>query len=341
MVTKNRRIPQHLLVLRTSAMGDVAMLPHALRALRAVYPDLRITVATRALFRPFFEGLDVEFVTVDTKDVHHSLRSMWRLASDVRRLDVDAVADLHDVLRSKAFRFSMWMHGIRTAHIRKGRFAKWMRLRGKAAANAVPLKHTVVRYCDVFRELGFDFPDPTPASKRDCPNPMGVKQGVWVGFAPFSAQQGKTYPEQMSREAVALLSSRYERVFIHSGGGDEARFAEEMERTHPNVTALCGRVTLDTEIDLIARLDCVVSMDSLVMHLAALTATPVVSVWGATHPSLGFLGYGCDASGVLQADMACRPCSVYGKRKCRYGDYRCIRAVSPQMIAERVAAIVG
>lgn len=341
MVIRNKRVPRHLLVLRTSAMGDVAMLPHAIRALRKAYPELRITVATRALFRPFFEGLDVEFVTVDTKDVHHTLRSMWRLASDVRRQGVDAVADLHGVLRSQSFRFSMRMHGIRTAHIRKGRFAKWMRLRGGAAANAVPLKHTVVRYCDVFRELGFDFPDPEPSAKRECPNPMGVKRGVWIGFAPFSAQQGKTYPEPMSREAVALLSARYERVFIHSGGGDEARFAEEMERMYPNVTALCGRVTLDTEIDLIAHLDCVVSMDSLVMHLASLTATPVVSVWGATHPSLGFLGYGCDPRGVLQADMACRPCSVYGKKRCRFGDYRCIRAVSPQMIADRVAELIG
>ena len=45
MPRKNRTLPRHLLVLRTSAMGDVAMLPHALRALMAAYPDLRVTVA--------------------------------------------------------------------------------------------------------------------------------------------------------------------------------------------------------------------------------------------------------------------------------------------------------
>ena len=82
-------------------------------------------------------------------------------------------------------------------------------------------------------------------------------------------------------------------------------------------------------------------MDSLVMHLAALVATPVVSVWGATHPGLGFLGYGCDPRGVLQADMACRPCSVFGSKPCRYGDYRCLKAVPPAMIAERVRLLVG
>ena len=161
-----------------------------------------------------------------------------------------------------------------------------------------------------------------------------------MGFAPFSAQQGKTYPGEQSRETVRLLAERYDRVFIHGGGGGEQQFAEEMERMYPNVTALFGKVRLDGEMDLIANLDCVVSMDSLVMHLAALMATPVVSVWGATHPGLGFLGYGCDPQGILQADMACRPCSVFGSKPCRYGDYRCLKAVTPAMIAERVRLLV-
>ena len=45
--------------------------------------------------------------------------------------------------------------------------------------------------------------------------------------------------------------------------------------------------------------------------------------------------------GILQADMECRPCSVFGNKPCRYGDYRCLYAVTPAMIAERVAEMVG
>ena len=106
------------------------------------------------------------------------------------------------------------------------------------------------------------FDDPKPAVRREHPSPMGEKTGTWIGFAPFSAQQGKTYPEPLARETVRLLAGRYDRVFIHSGGGAEAEFAQEMERLHPNVTALFGRVKMAGEIDLIANLDCVVSMDS-------------------------------------------------------------------------------
>ena len=290
-------------------MGDVVMLAHALRALKEAYPDLRVTVATRPVFRAFFTGLDLGFMDVDIKGVHHSLRGMWRLAADARRLGVDAVADVHGVLRSVTFRTALRLHGIPFAAIGKGRDEKGEFIR-RGGRGVKPAKHTVVRYCDVFRKLGFVFDDPKPAVRREHPSPMGEKTGTWIGFAPFSAQQGKTYPEPLARETVRLLAGRYDRVFIHSGGGAEAEFAQEMERLHPNVTALFGRVKMAGEIDLIANLDCVVSMDSLVMHLASLVATPVVSVWGATHPGLGFFGYGCDPRGIVQAVIATVICLV-------------------------------
>lgn len=336
----NGSLPRHLLVLRTSAMGDVAMLPHALRPLLAAYPDLKVTVATQKLFRPFFEGLPVDILEVDTKGVHHSLTGMWRLAAEARRLGVDAVADVHDVLRSQAFRLSMRLHGIPTAHIDKGRDEKRRFIRS-GGRDMKPLRHTVLRYCDTFRQLGFVFDDPAPAAHRTLENPFGEKQGRWVGFAPFSAHRGKTYPEAQSRQLVRLLSERFDRVFIHSGGGAERAFAEEMERTYPNVTALAGKVRLAGEMALVSNLDCVVAMDSLVMHLGALVGTPVVSVWGATHPGLGFLGYGVPEEGIVQADLACRPCSVFGSKPCQYGDYRCLTAVTPESVAERVERLVG
>lgn len=332
--------PRHLLILRTSAMGDVAMLPHAVRALKEACPQMKVTVATRPLFRPFFAGLDVDFLDVDTKGSEHSLAGMWRLAHKAREMGVDAVADVHGVMRSEAFRLSMWLHGIPVAYIRKERAAKKAFIR-RGGRGCSPLKHTVVRYVDVLRRLGFEVENPSPARKTERPNPMGEKTSTWVGFAPFSAQKGKTYPEDLSRELVALLSARFGRVFIHSGGGQEQAFAQEMEQKYENVTALFGKVKLEGEMNVISHLDCVISMDSLVMHLASLMATPCVSVWGATHPDLGFLGWGGDADNVLQADMECRPCSVFGAKPCKYGDYRCMRAVTPRQILQKVEQVVG
>ncbi|MCH5330896.1 MAG: glycosyltransferase family 9 protein [Alistipes sp.] len=340
MVITSRRLPHHILVVRLSAMGDVAMLPHALAAFRAAYPEVKVTVATRPQFKPFFEGLGVEFLPVDVRNRYHGLKGMLALAREVRALDIDAFADAHDVLRSFVLRMVLRLHGIRTARIRKRHLHKWWTVRHFDHKHT-NLKHTVVRYCDVLRRFGFDFADPKPPVKIDRPDPMPEIKGVRIGFAPFSAHRGKTYPEASARRAVELLSARFDHVFIHGGGGAEADFAKQMESLYPNVTALHGRLSgLDEEINLISNLDCVVSMDSLVMHLASLTATPLVSVWGATHPSVGFFGYGCDPQGILQADMKCRPCSVYGNKKCRYGDYRCLDAITPEMIVDKVEEMI-
>ena len=292
MALRNRKLPRHILVIRNSAMGDVAMVPHALRALREAYPDVRVTVLTRPLFKPFFAGLDVDFLEADYAGRHKGVLGLLRLAGEARRRGIDAVADMHGVLRSRIVGLLLRLHGMPAARIDKGRIEKWFRL-GCTNPAASPLKHTVVRYCDVLRRLGFVFDDPQPAAKPVRPNPFGEKKGVWIGFAPFSAQAGKTYPEDLAAGLVAGLSARYDRVFIHSGGGGEAAFAERMEREHPNVTALWGRVRFAGELDLIANLDCVVSMDSLAMHMASLVATPVVSVWGggggAARPAVSSL----------------------------------------------------
>lgn len=337
-MARNKQLPKHLLVLRTSAMGDVAMLPHALRALCAAYPELRVTVATQAMFKPFFRGLQVDFLDVKLKDEHHSLLGMWRLAREARRRGVDAVADVHDVLRSSAFDLSMSLHGIRVARIQKGRREKHHALASEG--HFEPLKHSVVRYCDTFRRLGFVFDDPMPAVKPDWACPLGEKQGCWVGFAPFSAHAGKTYPEAESRRLVELLAARYDRVFIHGGGGQEQVFAEAMEQQYPNVTALFGKVRFAGEMEVMAHEDCLISMDSLAMHMASLVATPVVSIWGATHPNLGFLGWGCRAEDALQVDLPCRPCSVFGAKPCKFGDYRCLTAITPERIVAQIEKVV-
>ena len=332
---------KHILLIRTTALGDVAMLPHAVRAFKMEYPEVKITILTREFLAPLFDGLDVEFLFADFKGEHKGMAGLWRLAGEIKRLGVDAIADMHGVHRSRILCRMCRVRGfIPYKTIHKGRIDKWFRV-GYSRHSAVPLKHTVLRYCGVLRRMGYRFESPTPAEKPNLKNPMGVKQGRWIGFAPFSAHTGKTYPMDMSEELIKLLSERYDRVFIHSGGGEEAAFAERMEAQYSNVTALWSRLPMSQERDLISHLDCVITMDSFVMHLASLVATPTVSVWGATHPEFGFLGYGLGDEGVLQVEMPCRPCSVYGNKPCKKGGYACIKSITPQMIIDKVEELLA
>ena len=49
---------KHLLVLRFSSMGDVAMMIPSLRCLVKSYPNLKITVVSKKTFKPFFKEFE-------------------------------------------------------------------------------------------------------------------------------------------------------------------------------------------------------------------------------------------------------------------------------------------
>ena len=94
---------------------------------------------------------------------------------------------------------------------------------------------------------------------------------------------------------------------------------------------------LNEELILISHLDVMISMDSANMHLASLVGTRVVSVWGATHPYCGFLGWNQKEEDAVQnTELECRPCSVFGNKPCHRGDFECMNSISPNAIIERL-----
>jgi ADP-heptose:LPS heptosyltransferase len=98
-----------------------------------------------------------------------------------------------------------------------------------------------------------------------------------------------------------------------------------------NVSGALGG--LKNEMLLMSQLDVMLSMDSANMHIASILGTPVISIWGATHPKAGFSGYGQDSRNEQQLSLPCRPCSIYGKKPCQFGDLRCMN-IAPETIVK-------
>ena len=91
--------------MRLSAMGDVAMTVPVLRAFVNQFPEVNITVISRPFFKPFFKGIpNLSFFAFDEKERHKGVAGLLRLFQDLKRLNIDAFADLHNVLRSKVIR---------------------------------------------------------------------------------------------------------------------------------------------------------------------------------------------------------------------------------------------
>lgn len=353
---------EHILVIRFSALGDVAMTVPVIWALAHQYPDLRITVLSRPFARFFFENLapNVNFMAADVKKEYHGVKGLNTLYRRLVAKQFTAVADLHSVLRSNYLRLRFNLGHFRVEHIKKHRTQRHRLVASEKKKVLHPLPTPFENYADVFRRLGYPIDsehlcfyslfDNGADSKSTgdlnlLPKAIGNKsQGEqWIGLAPFAAHRGKTYPSELTTRLMELLTERYPkaRIFLFGRGEQEDAYFTQCQQRWPKCLYVSQHTeNLYQELILMSHLDVMVSMDSSNMHLASLAGIPVVSIWGATHPYAGFMGWHQNPQNAVQLDMPCRPCSIYGNKPCRRGDYACLYGIKPETILEKIESIL-
>lgn len=342
-----------LLVIRFSALGDVAMTVPVLRIFLEQHPDRHICVVSNQDYAPLFEQIDrLTFIGADLKKRHRGIGGIFRLFSALRSAGpYAAVADLHHVLRSRLLGFLFACVGTPVVRLNKGRKEK-RALTRRDHKNLLPLPTAFERMASVFEELQLPVVLPVTSFEnsehfaiRETAAMRGVvglrKQGAdgrcRIGIAPFARHPEKTYPVELLKEVVARLHRRQHISLIFFGGpGVEAQTLAAWENEFKGTRSMAGRHSLQEELKQLKELDMMVSMDSANMHLASLFNVPVLSIWGATHPYAGFMGWRQSSAWAVQLDLHCRPCSVFGNKKCYRGDHACMRQLSPSLIVERL-----
>lgn len=334
-----------VLVIRLSALGDVAMLIPVLYSAAKHHPDDEFLLLTKSPLLPLFDHRpsNVRVIPVYTKGEHKGLWGLWKLIRQLSSQKIDKVADMHDVLRSKKIRFFFALKGNKIAAIDKGRAEKKALTRKRHKA-LKPLKTSIQRYVEVFATLGYHFPLDFNSifeyggQDFSIIEPFTGKQtGDWIGIAPFAKYKEKTYPPEKMSKVIARLAARPQTTIFLFGGKDEEEHLEAWANQYENVVSVAGRLAFSSELILMSYLRVMLAMDSGNMHLASLVNTPVVSVWGATHPYAGFLGYRQDPSNIIEIkDLYCRPCSVFGDKPCYRKDYACLYGIKPEQIIERI-----
>lgn len=330
-----------VLVVRLSAMGDAAMCAPVLAAVCRQHPNVHFDFLSTPFFAPFFAH-EPNFCFIGTNiRKEKGLLPLWRLYHKLtKEQKYDVVIDLHDVLRTRVLRTLFKMGSVPTYKIDKGRADKrhLTRLKNKDLRQ---LPTTISRYCDVFAQAGLTVELNHSAARQRLPMPevAGLEpkgKNLWIGIAPFAQHKGKVYPLERMRRVIELLCQRPQiRVILFGGGATEKKIADEWAAHIPHCYSAIGKVKLESELALISNLDCMLSMDSSAMHMASLFGVRVVSVWGATHPYAGFLGFGQSHADVVQSKLPCRPCSVYGNKPCALGNYPCMD-IEPEEIEERI-----
>ncbi|MFV8269060.1 glycosyltransferase family 9 protein [Flavobacterium sp. GT2N3] len=311
--------------MRLSAMGDVAMTVPVLRAFVSQHPEVKITVVSRPFFKPFFEGIpNLSFFAFDEKERHNGLLGLLRLFQDLKSLNIDAFADLHNVLRSKIIRNLFALSGKKVASVDKGRAGKKALTQPE---NKVfkQLPSMFARHVKVFEQLGFTvdlshpvFPEKAVLSPEILAI-IGEKNQKWIGIAPFAQYDSKVYPMDLMQEVIDKLAlDRTHTILLFGGGKKEIETLDSLASNKKNVINIAGQLKLQQELQLISNLDVMLSMDSGNAHIAAMLGVKVITLWGATHPYAGFSPFNQPVKNALVSDrnqFPKLPTSVYGNKK--------------------------
>lgn len=331
--------------MRLSAMGDVAMTVPIVRAFVHQNPEVKITMVSRPFFKPFFDEIpNLTFFAFEEKNRHKGFLGLLRLFQDLKALQIDAFADLHNVLRSKVVRTLFVLSGKKTAFVDKGRAEKAALTR---AENKIfkPLPTMFERHVKVFEQLGFaldlshlNFPEKAVLDK-EINILIGENHEKLIGIAPFAQYDSKVYPLDLMQEVIdKLASTQTHKILLFGGGKKEIEQLDSLSKDNDNVIVVAGKINFQQELQLISNLDVMLSMDSGNAHLAAMLGVKVITLWGATHPFAGFSPFNQPLENTLTADRNLfpkLPTSVYGN-KIVEGYEDAMRTILPKDVVAKI-----
>jgi ADP-heptose:LPS heptosyltransferase len=331
--------------MRLSAMGDVAMTVPVIRALVNQNKNVKITMVSRPFFKPFFEEIpNVTFFNFEENKRHKGFLGLIRLFFDLKKLNIHAFADLHNVLRSKVVKTLFALIGKKTASVNKGRAEKKTLTRSE---NKIfkQLPTMFERHAKVFQELGFslDLSNPFFARKAVL-NPeieaiIGENCKKMIGIAPFAQYDSKVYPQDLMQEVINQLALNSDnKIILFGGGKKEIETLNTISKNNKNIISIAGKLKFNQELQLISNLNVMLSMDSANGHIAAMLGINVITLWGATHPFAGFSPFNQPFENSLVSDrnqFPLLPTSVYGN-KIIEGYKDAIRSISVKSIVEKV-----
>lgn len=317
--------PRHVLVYRLSALGDVAMTIPAIYSCARRWNEVTFHVVTAAFCSQLFVNAPANVVLHPVEKTVGT----WRLLRDLSKMDIDAVADIHNVLRSWIVDALFLLKGKRVKMLAKNRDERHVILKeGKDTKRPFTL-----RYFDVFEQLGLSCTSCFSSLFETLPPlPIDIIKGdeQWIGIAPYARYENKTYPlEQMHEVVQSLVENPHNHIFLFGSKGEQAETLKQWQKLSSRVHSVAGCFPLQQELALMAHLDVMISMDSANQHMASLVGTRVVSIWGSTTPACGFMGWQQKKEDAVCLHLPCQPCAIGGSSHCRLNTLDCLKKLSP------------
>lgn len=338
----------NIAVIRFSSLGDVILISPVIENLRLVYPDARITVVTR---RPYDELFHADpavdrVVALGGKLDRDGLPGVEAAVQALTNERFDAVLDLQGNPKSRYLctrlktRKRIRYPKQRLSRLRLVYLKKW----------AKPLLPTVDRYNAVLARVPADVRARLPKVRlsstartwaaTEAARTMRDSVVTTVGAHPGAHWDTKRWPEEFFADCLARVAEKERaRVFLF-GSTPERPLLEKVAALMPHVQSIvyCG-LPLQKVGALVEQCDVFLANDSGLMHLSAALSVPTVSLFGPTHPALGFSPQG-PRNRIFFGYAPCSPCSLHGERPCHQKRRFCLERIEPVKVSEVMSELL-
>jgi heptosyltransferase II len=156
-----------------------------------------------------------------------------------------------------------------------------------------------------------------------------------VCLAPGSVWPTKQWGvDKYSELAGELLKTNHQMLLV--GHASEIDLCQKIEKENPGLINFAGKTNLLELAEIIAVSDRLVSNDSGTMHVAAMTSTPSVSIFGPTVLKFGYQPWNEKSVVVENQKLLCRPCSSHGGKVCPIGTHECMTSIPVRDVRDRL-----
>ncbi len=339
-----------ILIVRLSAIGDVAHSLPILHALKKKFPDCYIGWAVEDRASDIIVNnplVDKAFVFPRSKWKKQgfslqNLREFLSLTEEIRKEKFDIAIDLQELFKSGLVTL---LSGAprRIGHKGTREFADCF-INDKLPAHDIfdPEKLIIERYLEPAKYLGADVSEvefslpPVNQEIIEKINTLlaGTNGKEMVIFSPATIWPSKHWLEEYWAQLLDKVSGRYKVVFIGTARDNELIDRITSQATTGDYLNLAGKTTILELIEIFNRAKYMIAPDTGPAHIANATQKPTIIMFFGSTGVRRTPPYG-EKHSAIAANLPCQPCF---KRNCPRKDIpmECMKKLTPDMILKMI-----
>ena len=295
-----KRSPCRILIIKPSALGDIALATPVLSSLRASFPNASISWLVRSEFAPLLENnkhLD-NIILFDRKLFgkwyYHprAFTALVRFIAQLREPKFDLVIDLQGLFRTALF---AWFTGSKKRFGMKASRECSHLFYTHRISPPSDSQHVIDYYNAVVAATGakkitadFNLTCPADAERDITPllTAQNIKPHKYAVFVPGSAHLSKCWPAQNFARLAEQITKEFHLPIVAVGTAWEKPIVNQIKSiANAPVINFAGITDIPKLIALLKNAKIVVTNDTGPGHIAAALNVPLVMIFGPTNPA--------------------------------------------------------